>query len=296
LDRYKALNLGGVAQDPLINWVVGVDPPAANDFLISRNGPLLYGYFTRLAITQIQFTYAVPTVIEDVNDKVILDDGGGAGGQIVVTLTPGYYTPTTLAAELESQIQAAGGVWGTFTAVLNTDNKIVVASNSATTFFFPSPLLVGNPVDNVPLAKAWKLLGIGYNNGEGPAAPVATQFLDRCPELLYTRYVDIRSNTLTKFQRVKDADTSADKNKTSIVARVYLTPPGQAYKTLDTSAPGDAEFTLCVDYNTPKHIRWSADEAVYSLDLQLYDEFGDLLYWSKEWPSEYQLTLVCSET
>jgi hypothetical protein len=293
LDRYKSLNLGGQETDPLINWVLG-QAPAANDFQISRNGALLYGYFTRVGITQIQLTYAVPTVIQGVNDVgFILRDVSPAVPEDIFTLTPGYYTPTELAAELETAIRAIGPQYAAYTAQLTTDNKIVVQSNSAETFVFPDPTVVADGY-SVKVAKNWNLLGIGSGNGGINVA--TTQYFDRCPNLLYTRYVDIRSNTLTKFQRVKDADTSVDKNKTSIIARVYLTPPGQAYKVLADSAPGDAEFTLCVDYNTPKHIRWSPDEAIYSLDFQLYDEFGDLLYWDKEWPTEYQLTMIASET
>jgi hypothetical protein len=182
IDRYKNPQLGSEAGDPIIPWVFG-QPPKGNDFRIERNQALINGYFTRIAITQLQFTYAVPTVIEGVNDTLFIDDNGGPVGTALVTLTPGYYTPQELATEFQDAIRAANPAFVAFTVTLSTDNKLVVASNSATTFFFPSPYVLVVPGQSINTAKAWKLLGIGQTNSEA-GTPAATQYLDRCPNLL----------------------------------------------------------------------------------------------------------------
>jgi hypothetical protein len=117
-----------------------------------------------------------------------------------------------------------------------------------------------------------------------------TQFLGS-PQLLFTKYVDIVSERLAKFQRVKDADTLLT-NKTNHVWRVYTTAPSTRVD--PTSTPGP--FDICIDPNTPKHSMWSIDEAIYELDFKLYDEWGQLLPWTPEYNTEFQLTLLASET
>jgi hypothetical protein len=65
--------------------------------------------------------------------------------------------------------------------------------------------------------------------------------------------------------------------------------------TSPTSALGSEPFSLTADLTTPKVVRWNKDETVYNLDFKLYDQYGDLMYWTHENPTEFQMTLLCME-
>jgi hypothetical protein len=75
-------------------------------------------------------------------------------------------------------------------------------------------------------------------------------------------------------------------------------PPNQrlASDISGNPSPGSSPCDIVVDYNTPKHIRWSNDETVYELDFRLFDQFGQPLYWTPQNATEFCLTMVASET
>jgi hypothetical protein len=123
-------------------------------------------------------------------------------------------------------------------------------------------------------------------------APGFNQMLSSFTSLLYTRWIDICSSRLTVFQKVKDATTLPQNTNQNVIARVYLCPPGQRAVADDFSKP----FTLCVDYNTPKHLRWDTGQAIADFDIQVRDEFGDLLYWDEYSNTEFEMTILASES
>jgi hypothetical protein len=67
---------------------------------------------------------------------------------------------------------------------------------------------------------------------------------------------------------------------------------------------GSSPFTVVQDMNSPKVIRWNRDEAVNSLDFQLRDQYGDLIFFSNFqnnqfeqtfYNTEFQMTVLCTE-
>ena len=114
--------------------------------------------------------------------------------------------------------------------------------------------------------------------------------------MVYTKFIDICSSRLTQFQRVKDATTLINNTNTDVIARVYACPPNV---TLNGAQPGQlfsTPWVMTIDYNTPKHIRWSPDQAINNFDIQLKDEYGQIIHWSTTYPTEYQMTFLASET
>jgi hypothetical protein len=110
--------------------------------------------------------------------------------------------------------------------------------------------------------------------------------------LAYTRYIDFDSDVLAKFAKVKDGMTRQLQGQTNVLARVYLTAFNTKEKTYIATEP----FSIAVDYSTPKNIRWNPMEYLNDFDITLRDEYGDELYWSPEYSTEYQLTIQVSET
>ena len=278
----------------------------AQDFRITAQQPFLYGYFTRVAITQVFFKYRIPTIVTGKNDTFSITDLSSATTQ-VVTLPQGYYDATSLAAAMETAIQALGAPFNVYTASWNDVSKSikVESNNGGGLCFQPAIALTSDAGYNT--LKCQNTLGITYLNGPTAVGgtPSPTQILSP-PRLCYTSFVDICSTRMTKYQRVKDNETGTATvqnprsinfdPQANIIARVYLVAPNTRVVGDSTGGIGSGPVDLVVDYNTPKHIRWSPDEAIYELDFQMYDQYGDPLPWAPNYGSEFVLTCVASET
>lgn len=68
-------------------------------------------------------------IIAGYNDKIDFDQSGVKS----CTITPGTYTLAQLLTEIETQLNATGGISGTFTATSDFDDKITI-TNSTTSF------------------------------------------------------------------------------------------------------------------------------------------------------------------
>jgi len=274
-----------------------------NNFILSAkgNGALLYGYFTRIAITQLSFDWYFQTISVGYNDTIRVTNTTTATTATINLLTAagttsGYFSPADLATLLEDALKATAGIGNpALTVTYNAlYGALEFATNDGSDLRFVAPLQAdpGQGALYKNLLKTYRTLGVSnavmvVANDTGVFSP------PRAP----TSYVDILSERLTKFQRVKDADTDQLQPRSTQIARLYLCPPGQRVLVQETQALGSEPFTICVDYNTPKQIKWSPGEALYQIDLQVRDMDGDLLPWDgigNNW--EYQLTMVASET
>jgi hypothetical protein len=301
LDRYS-WQFGGLLQPSLSTSTPG------NDFTISSQGALLYGYFTRIGITQVLLKYCVPTIVTGVNDTFSISQTG-TGGSATFTIPQGFYDGGSIAAKISTLLAASAAPYSSYTCVWNSvTQSLQFASNNGQTFGFQPPLIFGssNPGLNVR-ARTNYLLGVApVNYVASIGGTVGTTQLLAPARLYYTSFVDIVSERLTKYQRVKDSESGVGTNNAGIitvpainnvVARVYLVAPNtRLVAGEDNATMGSAPIDICIDYNTPKHIRWSPNEAVYEMDFRLYDQFGVPLYWTPSNPTEFLLTMVASET
>ena len=277
-DRYTSLSakFGG--------WL-GQQIPG-NDFIISRKQALLYGYFTRLTISQIQLNYRIPTIYPGINNELLFETN--AVKDIIVTLDSGYYDASGLAQEIQQKVLAIVGTpIPDFTCIYSPFVGGMVMTSSAG-FSIGVQNVIGDTSDADKKLWSHTAYTIGANISNAQAS--TTQVLST-PNLLYTKYIDIVSDRLTKFQRVKDADTNLI-NKTNVVARIYLTAPNTR---VDPNVYG-GPFNICWDPNSAKNIKWSPNETINELDFRLYDEFGDLIPWNEINNTEFQITILASET
>ena len=289
-------------------------PPFSNNFQIESGGALIYGYMNKIIISQIQLQYNVPTIIPGKNDYLLLFQAGTFPGiAIAIVIIPyGFYTPQELAAVLQVLIRATdfglGGNAPDFTVIYDAEQNAFVfdSNNPSFLFYFPVDLatiqvvIPGITPSFIPLLKTYNLLGISQANADdflGPGKQV--QKSGNNINWLYTPYVDIISEALTKYQNMKDTDTSRNKLN-SIIARIYLVGVGPA-QAVDGNPVGSRPFTVIQDMNSSKVIRWSVNEAVNNLDFQMRDQYGDLLFVSGQssdvgfplvgyFSSEFQMT------
>jgi hypothetical protein len=348
VDRYTTGIPNSVARtdSALINLYDGIGEPG-NNFQLSSPNAFIYGYITRIAISQIQLEYKIPTIVPSnrvspfgANDPTrpvrigndVLPIFWQVPGVVPdeyrlaeINLPYGFYTPEELAAMLEVQIQAnvptglsnmrvtyansGSGEFPTSQSGIPTQAGNIGYGNA---FTFSTLDTSGNPTgqffgfpdisgmrffgftENQILSalKTYRLVGITVQVCKDNVS--ATLIQGASPNFVYTPYIDIISTNLTKFQKVKDADTSVN-GRNGLVSRLYISGVGFPVATSPTYALGSEPFVITADLNTPKLVRWNKDETVYNLDFKLFDHYGDLIYWTNENPTEFQMTLLCME-
>jgi hypothetical protein len=285
---------------------------SCNNFQITSGGALIYGYIKKIQVAQTQLFYNIPTVsINNGSFTLIAPDIPFAAP---ITIPTGFYTPQELAAKMQLLITQVnfGPFTSGFTVTYSALAGFTFSTNTPSTFYFLDPTIF---VPAFPLAiinsflRTYRLIGMDINNcGPATVVPIVspnartTQISVNTPIFLYTPYVDIISQTLTKYQKVKDTDSSSQKQG-DIIARIYLAGTGNPQIVsgdVNIYPLGSRPFTIVQDMNYCKTIRWSKDEAVNSLDFQLKDQYGELIYQGSPtstdvYYTEFQMTLLCIE-
>jgi hypothetical protein len=331
-DRYTSY-LQGNANQPTSNVLEALfnnAGPYANDFSITAPNALMNGYINTIKISQIQLQYNLPNVIPEANDLLVvgyeINPQSGNYDFQEVGIPYGFYTPSELAALLESQLNnyiPSLAPWNvSYTSSPGVDFGFSIFSDlqDGKRFFFPRPDELRVPsVYVLPekqitrYLKTCKLFGFNTNN----SSPSNIGQVSRsAPDFLYTPYIDIYSDALTNYQRLKDSDSSTIKRK-GLLARVYLSGVGNPQVTSNafvdqnglivtpSTTLGCNPFVLTFDLNTPKIINWTPDTAINTLDFQLRDCYGDLLFnydtavqygtATEVFNTEFQMTLLCVE-
>ena len=287
---------------------------AGNDFTIQTSGSLIYGYITKIVVAQVQIQYNVPTINYGLNDRFYIADHATRTWEFVF-IPFGFYYADELAAMLETQIQGLGGIWVNMQVSFLPREGFVfedTTSPSPLDFYFPSyeELETGffpnvfpkSQAEVTAVLKTYRLMGLTNLNAYIQASPKFIQKSLEYPNFLYTPYVDIYSDVLTNYQKIKDTNTSI-KSPKGLVARIYLSGVGSINTggaVADTGRSvgllGTQPFVMTSDLNFPKVIAWTPDVTVTSIDFQLRDCYGDLLPgYDNGFSSEFQMTLLCTE-
>lgn len=270
--------------------------PYGNSFTIQSPGSLIYGYITKIVVAQVQLQYNVPTVNRGLNDTFYIDVA--VGGRYEINIDHGFYYPDELAAYLQVVIRAEDPTHfaGLLVTFAPRDGFRFDNTASGNVISFPEPEVVRQEFnlgagDVANLYKTLRMLGMTTAND----IPAVFQVSHDYPNFLYSPYVDIFSDVLTNYQKVKDTDTSIIRPK-GLLARVYLSGVGGPQTSGAVSALGTAPLVMTADLNFPKVIRWTPDQTVTSIDIQLRDCYGDLLPGYEDgYSTEFQMTLLCTE-
>ena len=289
----------------------------AANFVVSGQTPrnLIYGYFERMAMTQLQLFYRCPTIING-------NDWQYGNGTIYLSyyqtsstttftrafvLPTGNYSPTSLAAYMQAAIRAWPALTPTAFTVTFANGIFSFATNVAGDTIGVTPYGTASPGPgtdqtlNTLTYRTAKIFGFGaetYTIGVGGAGTI----FGKTPNMLYTDYVDVCSSKLTKYKRVKDTN-STDQARQDVVCRVYLTgnntstdPATNSVVANNATTPMSYMPIINVSWITPNYNKWSVEEALSAIDFQLYDMYGNPLFWSSVYNTEFQATLTVSET
>jgi hypothetical protein len=90
----------------------------------------------------------------------------------------------------------------------------------------------------------------------------------------YTDYIDIVSHKLCGAQYVRDGNTNQNVVRRDIVARVYVADEISAQGNYEI---GSRPFLIHRQFKCPKTMYWTVERSIDTIDLELYDMFGQPL-------------------
>jgi len=276
---------------------------STNNCQIQTRRNLLYGYFSRVALTQFNLNYNVPTVVTGYNDKFSLVISGGTG-TVFYTIPQGYYTTTTLAATLQQLLRStAGNPIGSAVVQSPTTNTTNISTNVFSGFLFSSgnggitltfnPGVTGQSVaDANNYGRVWRMLGV---TDQTPASSMRLGV----PNLKPTDYVDIVSQSLTNYKDTKDGNSSVQ-SPGSVIGRIWLNEAFVNNQTASAGYPdpnllGNAPLTITKTWISPNWSQWSPNQAINTVDITLLDMWGNPLFWSPTYQTEWSATLTVTE-
>ena len=270
---------------------------------INKQAPLMFGYMTRISLTEINLAWATPNVNERNNTLSIFVQGEDMCGNYRIAVTQSFYTPSELAAAVKSALDNLD---------INSDNVVWDVTHTPREAYFTisiSGSTSGDPyVFNIlPPNQSYTFTDTATSSGTGNVTPYAveddlTYMMGLTPATTteaaayttiksgyascqYTPYVDIVSTILTKNQNVRDNDSSL-RNGASKLARVYLSEPGAKNQftidatgtAVDCNIVGCRPFVIHREFQSPKVISWNTTENVDIVDLQVLDRLGYPIY------------------
>ena len=283
------------------------NPTTSSSVIFEARQTLTSGYFTRIALSEIQFHYKTPNINPYNNNFAVIMSNftpvppTSTINGYLFPLDVGFYDIEQLGSSITARLNTTPEGPFIYTPINpNTEQEAIQIQcvNPSTLWAFSPAEIPGRPTQ---AGKFYKTAGISkLNIATGnplinPGNLRNTQLFAQTANLAYTDYIDIVSDRLAKFAKVKDGMTRQYQGQSAVLARIYLTP----FNTHERFQ-GTHPITLSIDYTTPKYIRWNPDEYINNFDLQLYDEFGNLVWCDPDnypqYINEYQFTLQVSET
>jgi hypothetical protein len=287
-----------------------IDTTSPYQILINKGQSVMNGFFTRVAVTEINMQWNSPNVIESgpCKNNTLTFEEDVTNTTYTVEIDEGFYTPEALATAIQNNLNAGAGAFGctAWTVAYNRQTNIFVIEIDSPTI---NPPLIRIRPENVGFNDdLLNIMGLSY-----PPSTFALRIAGSYASMIYTPYFDIVSDSLTKKQNVRDNGTSFLTGQ-NLLARVYLAEPGinsrlaTSGTPLETNVIGSTPFNLYRDYNTPKQIYWDAQEFINVIDLRLVDYKGRTLYSQPQLPgsevtqakcgeaAQFQLTLQVTET
>jgi hypothetical protein len=287
------------------------DPKAYNyspyDFALIKNGVLVNGYMTRLAVSEVVFPWVIPNISATTQSiKYTYEISGGGFITDFLTLNIGFYTPHQLAAAITTQLNADVPL---LSFTMTYGSPIIPGSTGGVPAFSYS-VPIANTISFQPLV-AGDVVGVGAKPWTFP--PTTKQlfdllgFTDTNTEPNFelsgqatfaqgTRYVDIVCPLLTANQGLPDATSQAISD--SALCRIYLgdiTTSNVANEGDALFAPPGTEPTIIYrQFATPKQIAWNAIQPIQGrLRFQVLDDNGQVLtqLFAPPWAEAFPLTI-----
>lgn len=246
------------------------------DFNLYAPTNFIQGYFTRIAVSEVTFPFAIPN-INDFTQNIAFNYSPNPTGPYVryeIQIEAGWYDFDGIAKALQDELNALA--IDAFTveydqppAASAVDYGYVCTSADADSRFYFEPMYLPGfenqkglyQMMNWQFANAIRAGGAGFATNEAYSGQ---------PTLLFTNYVDFVCNNLTAVQDVRDGSSS--NRPRDAICRLYLTDSLNSDPTL-----GSKPFNVFRQFTNPKLIKWENNLPVASLSFQVYNDCGYIL-------------------
>lgn len=315
----------------LDNTGLRIDTQPEYNFSLYKGQSVLDGFIKRMALTEINMEWNVPNVNSYNNKFGVVVAGSDLSGvstyEVIVTVPTGFYTPIELTTYLQTAINtdisnaSVLDAGKTANVVVSLDPKtlyVTIAGKGTDPSGANLGLLVPSKFGAADLQKTTMYEMLGFKPMIDNFAIVnlnpSLVLVGNYASFLYTRYIDIVSDNLTKKQEVKDSTTQPpEQGGSNLLARVYVAPSGLSESRFDISGVGcnivgTRPFQLYKEFKTPKYIYWDGREFINLIDIKVYDDMGRPLYEQASElgvapdyqfiagnTAEFQITILASE-
>ena len=276
-----------------------------NDFKLQKMEPLMEAFAKRIIISEINFPMCIPNINSFNNTLRIISIA--TGNVYDVVLTNNFYTPDEIVTAVNVKlVYVYGQASEANPPVLSyseTTMSYTLSTAGANTFKMVYSGSQSNYFNNASL---FKTLGFQYSQSN---QNVAVSIVGSPTLSQYTSFIDICSDRLMRFTDVDDSDSNGAKSKSRLFARLYLTNEtgGSIITISNKQAPVTSRpFIISRQYKNAKHVQWDPDSFIDYFDIQVLDQYGNLVYMpiatidgvnfttTTPYP-DFQMTLLASE-
>jgi len=284
----------------------------------AENQNIIQGQIHSVQVSEVSFPYDIPNVQVNRTDRFSMASPvfGIGGKELDIVIPPGFYDGPGLVTAVNGAITAAGAaVPGPIGPLVPTEMPTLAYDTNSNIFTFlppvsPDPLYYTwefkspftyprglAPPANPGLGKDIMSL-MGFQQSQSNTAATVSGGQPGGPPddepfvgggsapLTFTQYVDICSPQLCKFQYFRDGSTTNLSRRSDVICRLYvensiaLPLPG---------VEGTTPFAILRQFYQARVMRWTSDNSIGTIDIQLYDDTGQPLQIT--WvPRPYQIT------
>lgn len=257
--------------------------PSPFRFQVQSQNSLMNGFFSRIAVAEVNLSWSQPNIETGYNDTFSISD---LSGTYVATLPQGFYTFKQAIDKLVTLLNATAS--GLTFSVSGTGPTFSLDATSAF---------------EIKQTRLSNQMGFFYDDSQ------INHFIDGSPVLLKQLYIDFVCTNLTNQQKLKDASTAANivpdlsggnQYVRDVLCRWYFAsddgpPPLDAY-----GFPillGYTGFYMRRAFAYPKQIRWESNIPVGNLLFEVFDDQGNQLniYPGSIYNTDWFMTLLVSE-
>ena len=251
------------------------------DFSIVKNESLMNGFFTRLAVSEVQIPWNIPNVNYKTNSIVFKwKVGAGPIQTATLQLNVGFYIPQDFAQILETTIQLTDPALANVNVSYQDNLRFTVVSipaNPNLKFAFePTPYGAIYPYNSASTINLFHMMGFNDSN----KILDTSHFSKKATFFQYTPFIDITCPQLTYNQGLKDTTTQQASKDT--LCRIYLTDgnfnQGKLVAGNNFCPPGCSPMILHRQFTNPKFIYWSPNQPIQgNLQFQVVDADGQVV-------------------
>lgn len=298
----------------------------------ATNQNIIQGDIREIAVSEVNFPYDIPNIQAGFNSFELINADlpppsalrsssaptlTSDPGYLIITITPGFYT----GPELETAINDAIIAEQTSVGGNPADAPTVEYSTTSNRFTFVAPASAAvSPTWTVYSAytypanyrQATNTLGkdilsimgflpvpastpqpdiAGYSTVSADPDLDKPTFSGGSAPLAFTQYVDICSPKMCQYQYFRDGSTTNLARRADLICRLFIC---DNVSLTQTAVEGTRPFIINRQYVNARIMRWTTENSVGTIDIQLYDDVGQPL--TTTWtPRPYQITFNCYE-